>query len=139
MIKSLRKADTLVHVEYLDGGYSSLHARDFTLEADAQRILFSFDFSPNERVRNKDSNCYHDVMELIEKSSHVKSFELPEETWLSPLCESMKRCPHASWELEVRFKSGATRKYHYSLDIAADNLIFVVTPRTVEGRSYCPC
>ena len=105
-----------------------MHASDFTLEADDERILLSVDLSPNQRVRNKDSNCYHDITELVEKLDRVEYFEFYPEEWLTPLAESVGKHPDASQELEIRFKSERSRTYKGKLR-KQGNVLFVVEHR----------
>jgi len=62
--------------------YDRLHAKEFTLRADDERIVISFDLSTNQRVANKSANRYIDVQRLIEDSDEVELFELGKEAWL---------------------------------------------------------
>jgi hypothetical protein len=114
---SLRKGNEGVYVTYRPfGNTDSLVVRDFTLDADENRVLFSMDFSASERTRNKDTNLYMDVQALIEKVADVKQFQLSIEKWLDPLAAALKRHRNASRELEIRFKDAPSRTYQYELE-----------------------
>ena len=111
MILSLRKGHASVHVGYLGGWTDTLHAKEFTLQANEERLVLSVDLSPNERVRNKDSNCYHDICRLLEDLMAVKYFEFWPEPWLRPLAQAVMEYPDAAHQIEVRFKDGSTHRY----------------------------
>ena len=116
MKQHLRKGNQGVYVSYQPyGNTDSLVARDFTLEADEKRVLFSMDFSASERTRNKDTSLYSDVKALIENQSKVKQFQISIEKWLDPLASALKEYRNASWELEIRFKDSPSHIYLFDL------------------------
>src|ERR1700683_5448254 len=106
MTRSLRKGHGFVDAEYENGGYSTLHARDFIVRASEDGVVFSFDLSHNQRIKNKSANAYLDVQELIEKSSSLRSLELGREKWLDPLAQALKQHHTAPTLIEARFKDG---------------------------------
>ena|ERR1035437_3649786 len=127
MKRYLRKGNEGVHVTYRPfGNTDSLVARDFTLEADEKRVLFSMDFSASERTRNKDTNLYMDVQALIEKVADVQQFQLSIEKWLDPLASALKKYRNASHELEIRFKDSPSHTYQYDLIADKHSLWFNV-------------
>lgn len=129
MVRTLRKTDSSIHVNYVNGGYSTLHARDTTLDASEDRLFVSVDLSPNQRVRNKDSHCYLDISELIQNLDGVQCFEMYPEAWLKPLADSVQENPNASHEFEIRFKDGLSHKYEGQFKRPTSNVLFVVQPR----------
>lgn len=127
MKHSLRKGNTGVHVTYRNGGYSNnLIASDFTLEADEKRVFLSMDFSASEATRNKSSNTYNDVQELIDQAPKVEFFQIANEKWIAPLISALNTYPDASRELAIRFKSSAGHTYRYALRVDSSNLEFAV-------------
>lgn len=124
---SLRKGSDGVYVTYRRfGDTDSLMARDFALEADETRVLFSMDFSASERTGHKDSNLFLDVQKLIEQASDVASFEIQIEKWLDPFAAALKKHRGAVRELEIRFKDTPSRLYRYYLEADQFRLVFKV-------------
>jgi hypothetical protein len=116
MKQHLRKGNQCVYVSYHPyGNTDSLVARDFTLDADEKRVLFSMDFSASERIRNKDANLYIDAKALIENASKLKQFQISIEKWLNPLASALKEYRNASRELEIRFKDSPSHIYLFDL------------------------
>ena len=74
---SLRKGNVRIPITYVDGGFSNiLHASDFSVEADEKRVVFSMDFSTNQRTRSKESHSRYDVLELMRKHDKVKFLQI---------------------------------------------------------------
>jgi hypothetical protein len=127
MKRSLRKGYDHVHVTYRDGGYSNnLNADTFTLEADDDRVLFSMDFSRNKNPRAKDSNSYHDVQELLEKSLRVHFFQIHLEPWLADLVSAVRYHPNAKWEIKWKFREGEIFTQSYALEATEHDLFFYI-------------
>jgi len=124
----IRKGDELINVNFTDGGYSTLHARGFTLETSSDRIALSIDLSPNQRVRKKDSNCVLDVRELIENPGRVENFELSDDKWLSPLARAVVQNREASQEIELRFKAEPSHTFTGRWQGPTPNVLFLVEP-----------
>ncbi|HCT59295.1 MAG TPA: hypothetical protein DGA22_00260 [Acidobacterium sp.] len=110
------------------GGWAdTLHAKELNLEASEEQLILSIDLSPNQRVRNKDSNCYQDVCRLLEDITAVKYFELWPEPWLGPLLQALEKYPNAAHQLEIRLKDGNTHLYEGELTKkSGPNMIFSV-------------
>lgn len=133
MIRSIRKATEFVYVAY-GRDYDTLHAKEFTLQADEHRIVFSFDLSTNQREKNKSANRYIDVQRLLEHSDEVTLFEVhrpPKEKqtlqqdWLAiPLRYALKEYPNAATYVEARFLDGQTRDYKCSIGADEHRVIF---------------
>jgi hypothetical protein len=80
---------TLIDANLKGSEEDILKADNFTLEADDGRVLFSMDFSRNKNPRAKDSNSYHDVQELLEKSLKLHFFQIHLEPWLVDLVSAV--------------------------------------------------
>lgn len=122
----------------MGGSADTLHAKEFTLEASEERLIMSVDLSPNQRVRNTDSNCYHDVCRLLEDFTAVEYFELWPEPWLRPLAQAAMEYPDAAHQFEIRFKDGSTHLYDGELTRdSGRNVIFSVVqvPRSNAVKS----
>jgi hypothetical protein len=126
MINTLRKGTSTIYVGYVNGNNSELFARNFTLDASGEAVVLSIDLSPNQRVRNKESNCYYDINELLESLESVKYFEMYTEEWLKPLATSVGQHPTAVQKLEISFKDGSSRRYDGVFRKPSSNLIFSV-------------
>lgn|SRR6185437_14890588 len=110
MKRSVRKGPSHVHVTYKNHGYSnSLHAENFTIDANEERVLWSMDFALNGRKRNKDSNCCHDVKELEEDKANVAFFQMAEDSICSEIIRANSLYPDAVWTVEILFERGSHR------------------------------
>lgn len=112
----LRKGNVHVHLTYLDGDYSNnLHASDFTVEADEKRVLFSMDFSTNQRTRSKGGNSYLDVLTLMEKHGRVRFFQIHKEKWLKDLASALANNSGAERLIEMKFLGGVSYFHRFQV------------------------
>jgi len=135
MFESLRKGNSFIDVAYTNGGYATLQAADFRVDKNDERVILSIDLSPNERVRNKDTNCYSDVMYLLEKLEIVESFQLHREGWIEPLASALRSHMEASRQLEIRFKEGLSHTYHYELKVPSNDLLLFAVVGTEQSST----
>jgi hypothetical protein len=107
MRREIRKAYSEVHITYQNENYTNnLNAENFTIDANPERVIWSMDFSTNQRTRHKDSNSYLDAQQLLEDWGNVKFFQIFEEKLCKEIRDVADNMEPTPWFVEMRFKDG---------------------------------
>jgi opacity protein-like surface antigen len=125
--QSLSKKATMISVTYSGGGYSNnLTGTNFSLEESEDLMCLSIDLSGNLRVRNKESNCYADALELTEQHSSMRSVQIDESKVVDRLIAACQRAPSARWNLKLLLGDRGAFKYSVTLKESDGNIFFDV-------------
>src|SRR5579872_3858145 len=82
----LRKMETGISVNYVNGGYANdLFGSNFTVGDLGDSVTLSIDLSSNLRARGTDSNRYDDACELVEGQSLLEWIQIDDEDLVDAL------------------------------------------------------
>jgi len=123
----LRKTAAHVSITYSHGNFSNnLNGTDFLLHESENEILLTVDLSSNLRVRNKESNCYSDAIELARDHSTLDMLQIDEQQIIDGLVSAKKKNPNAPWYFQINLDDKGSFKYLVTPTLSNGSLFFNV-------------
>lgn len=110
MQHSINKSSHLVTINYVNGHSDSIHAEEFTVDANDSAALLSFDLSYNQR-RGKHTDNYTDVTYLLEHLATVSLIQMSIDKVRKELRTYDARYPKAKWTLQMVFAGDVKHPY----------------------------
>lgn len=127
MRRSLKKTVAGVSVTYSDGDFSNnLMGSNVELEEICDRLCLSVDLARNIRVRNKQSSCFYDACQLIERHAKLSSVQIDDERIREGLAAASKRFPRARWEIKIGLGEKGTFNYRAEARWSVGSVVFHV-------------
>lgn len=127
MIKELRKTSSPISITYSKGDFSNnLLGTNFKVDNSHENIVFSIDLSSNNKVRNKDTNSYYDVNDLLIKHSELETLQIFENKIIYDISLLFKNNKSKNWELELIIAEKGTLKYKINKIQIDGNITFHV-------------
>jgi len=123
----IRRTSFGVAVTYRDGDYSNnLVGQNFESAVSKILIRFIIDLGANLRVKNKESNCYADALELREKATLLKDVQIDERQILSAVASLNMKYPEAAFELQIILGESEKLRFPVGINMSSDSLIMTV-------------
>jgi hypothetical protein len=101
MKHTIRTTSSHIDIEYQNGNYATLSARNFQYEMIDGAYIFEFDISSNLNLRNKSSNQYEDAKSFLEDFKLLKSICLVDEKIYTKLETSSTTNKPKSYKLRI--------------------------------------